>query len=404
MEKKGFKQVVLEAIRITRELGVSKREASRRAVEGTDYAFETISRSMPRYERRLDKENEHQGLAKHCEERGIDINDVTLYWDKTKEYSVAVRLDKDESDGYLEAVKRIVESYNPDKLRTIEKVKLDSPKAIKATLSDMHIGLNPNPDNKSIFAYEYNEEIFKSNIDKVFNSILKEYESNGRFDLLVIDDLGDGLDGWNGQTTRGGHKLEQNMTNEEAFKVFVEGKLTLIENCIRAGIANEVTIRNVANDNHSGSFASIANMTIKMILDRTYEQSDVNFYILNKFMEHFQYGDHTFILTHGKDSQYMFKGLPYELNDKAISFINDYIDHYNINTKFIHLEKGDLHRVGYSRTKKFDYRNFMSFAPPSAWVQHNFGDCYSGYSIQTISKFSGEISHADYYFDLTKKL
>lgn len=404
MEKKNFKQVVLEAIRINREEGVSKREASRRAVVGSDYAFEVISRSMPRYERRLDKESEHKGLAKHCEERGIDISDVTLYWDKTKEYSVAVKLDKNEADSYLEEVKRIVESYNPDKLRTIEKVKLDSPKAIKATLSDMHIGLNPNPDNKSIFAYEYNEEIFKANIDKVFNSILKEYESNGRFDLLVIDDLGDGLDGWNGQTTRGGHKLEQNMTNEEAFRVFVEGKLTLIENCIRAGIANEVTIRNVANDNHSGSFASIANMTIKMILDRTYEQSDVNFYILDKFMEHFQYGDHTFILTHGKDSQYMFKGLPYELNDKAISFINDYIDHYNINTKFIHLEKGDLHRVGYSRTKKFDYRNFMSFAPPSAWVQHNFGDCYSGYSIQTISKYSGEISHADYYFDLTKKL
>lgn len=404
MNKKTYSQLVLDALAIFNKGGVGKREASRKAVEGTDYNSETIRKGMQKLESKLLRQQENSGLAKHCEERGIDISDVTLYWDKTKEYSVAVKLDKAESDGYLEEVRQIVESYNPDKLRTIEKVKLDSPKAIKATLSDMHIGLNPNPDNKSIFAYEYNEEIFKSNIDKVFNSILKEYESNGRFDLLVIDDLGDGLDGWNGQTTRGGHKLEQNMTNEEAFRVFVEGKLTLIENCIRAGVANEVTVRNVANDNHSGSFASIANMTIKMILDRTYEQSDVNFYILDKFMEHFQYGDHTFILTHGKDSQYMFKGLPYELNDKAISFINDYIDHYNINTKFIHLEKGDLHRVGYSRTKKFDYRNFMSFAPPSAWVQHNFGDCYSGYSIQTISKFSGEISHADYYFDLTKKL
>lgn len=404
MEKKTYLQIVLDAIRIHYNEGLAKCEAAKKAVEGTDYKADTIRKNMAKYDDKYKREEANPGLANHCKERGIDINDVTLFWDKTKDYSVAVRLDKAESDSYLEEVKKIVESYNPDKVRVIEKVKLDSPKAIKATLSDMHIGLNPNPDNKSIFAYEYNEEIFKANIDKVFNSILKEYESNGRFDLLVIDDLGDGLDGWNGQTTRGGHKLEQNMTNEEAFRVFVEGKLTLIENCIKAGIANEVTVRNVANDNHSGSFASIANMTIKMILDRTYAQSDVNFYILEKFMEHFQYGDHTFILTHGKDSQYMFKGLPYELNDKAISFINDYIDHYDIKTKFIHLEKGDLHRVGYSRTKKFDYRNFMSFAPPSAWVQHNFGDCYSGYSIQTISKFSGEISHADYYFDLTKKL
>lgn len=401
----GFKKMVIEAIELfNRGEAQTKHEASRIVGAKYNYNPENLRKSWGRYANQAVVTQEHSGLANHCEERGIDISDVTLYWDKTKEYSVAVRLDKSEASSYLEEVKRIIESYNPDNLRTIEKVKIDSPKAIKVTLSDMHIGLNPNPDNKSIFAYEYNEEIFKANLDKVFNSILKEYESNGRFDLLLIDDLGDGLDGWNGQTTRGGHKLEQNMTNEEAFRVFVEGKLTLIENCIKAGVANEVTVRNVANDNHSGSFASIANMTIKMILDRTYAQSDVNFYILEKFMEHFQYGDHTYILTHGKDSQYMFKGLPFELNDKATSFINDYIDHYDINTKFIHLEKGDLHRIGYSRTKKFDYRNFMSFAPPSAWVQHNFGDCYSGYSIQTISKFGGEISHADYYFDLTKKI
>jgi len=113
----------------------------------------------------------------------------------------------------------------------------------------------------------------------------------------------DGMD----KQQEGGHPLEQNMNNEDAFRVFVEGKLNLIENCIQAGIANEVLVRNVANDNHSGSFASIANMTIKMILERTYSNESVNFYILNKFMEHFTYGDHTYILTHGKDSQYMFK-------------------------------------------------------------------------------------------------
>ena len=120
-------------------------------------------------------------------------------------------------------------------------------------------------------------------------------------------------------------------------------------------------------------------------------------------MEHFTYGNHTFILTHGKDSKYMNRGLPFELNPTAINFINDYIEHYEIKTKYIHLEKGDLHRVGYSRTKKFDYRNYMSFAPPSAWVQHNFGDCYSGYSIQVVPKWNDEISHTDYFFELNKK-
>lgn len=36
------------------------------------------------------------------------------------------------------------------------------------------------------------------------------------------------------------------------------------------------------------------------------------------------------------------------------------------------------------------------------WVQHNFGDCYSGYSIQVIPKYENEISHTDYFFDYKK--
>lgn len=350
-------------------------------------------------------EIEHSGLKDECDTIGAPITGVSHYWVKTKTHSAFVNVSQEEqAQSILNAVSDIVSNYNPDKLRSIQKEKITSPVAIKATVSDMHVGLEPNPGGTSLFAYEYNEAIFKQNLDKVFNSLCKEYDNHGRFDILVIDDLGDGLDGWNGHTTRGGHPLDQNMSNEEMFRVFVEGKLALIENCIRAGIANEVIVRNVANDNHSGSFASIANMTIQMLLGRTYSDKDVKFHILNRFMEHFQYGDHTFILTHGKDAKHMFKGLPYNLNDKAVSFINDYIDHYNINTKYIHVEKGDLHRIGYDRTKKFDYRNYMTFAPPSAWVSHNFGDCYSGYSIQTIPKFSGEISHTDYYFDLKKKL
>ena len=163
---------------------------------------------------------------------------------------------------------------------------------------------------------------------------MHQYNSNGTFDLLIIDDLGDGLDGYEGKTTRGGHELEQNMSSVEAFETFVLAKLSLIERCIDEGVANKYLIRNVCNDNHAGSFASISNMAIKMILDRIYEDSVVDFYILEKFMSHFDYGDHAFIITHGKDNKYMFKGLPYQLNDKTISFINEYIDHFGIKNKF----------------------------------------------------------------------
>lgn len=345
---------------------------------------------------------EHTGLQAECEAVGIPVEKVKHYWHKGKNYSINVNA-KQETD-YLQAVKDLLADYKFEK-KIFKPIKIskDNPKAIKATLSDMHVGLNPNPNNKSLFGYEYNADIFNRHIDKVISSVLKEYESNGVFDLLLIDDLGDGLDGYNGLTTRGGHTLEQNMSNEDAFTTYVQGKLRLIETLIDAGVANKYEVRNVTDCNHAGSFGAIANLAIKMILERVYENNVVQFSILERFMEHFEYGVHTFILTHGKDSKYMFKGLPYTLNDKTISFINDYIDHYGISTKYIHVEKGDLHRIGYDRTKKFDYRNFMSFAPPSAWVQGNFGDGYSGYSIQIIPKYNGEIQHTDYYLELTKK-
>lgn len=398
-----MKDYIKYALELYQEGSKSKAQIARevKVKFNLDSEIETLRKKISRKIIEL----EHSGLARECDTVGAPITGVSHYWVKTDTHSTFVKVEDEERlQSILSAVSDIVANYNPEKIQSIQKVKIDSPVAIKATVSDMHVGLEPNPGGTSLFAYEYNETIFKQNLNKVFNSICKEYDNHGRFDLLVIDDLGDGLDGWSGHTTRGGHPLDQNMSNEEMFRVFVEGKLALIENCIRAGIANEVIVRNVANDNHAGSFASIANMTIQMLLDRTYSKKDVKFYILNRFMEHFHYGDHTFILTHGKDAKHMFKGLPYNLNDKAVSFINDYIDHYNINNKYIHVEKGDLHRVGYDRTKKFDYRNYMSFAPPSAWVAHNFGDCYSGYSVQTIPKFNGEISHTDYYFDLKKKL
>jgi hypothetical protein len=345
---------------------------------------------------------QHTGLEAECDAVGIPLDNVKHYWHKGKHYSINVNAQK-ETD-YKQAIDDLLAGYTFEKKKfTPAKSTTWIPKAIKVTLSDMHVGLNPNPNNKSLFGYEYNKEIFNQHIDKVIESVLKEYTSNGAFDLLLIDDLGDSLDGYNGLTTRGGHTLEQNMTNEEAFTTYIEGKLRLIETLIDAGVANSYEVRNVTDCNHSGSFGAIANITIKMILERVYEKDIVKFTILERFMEHFEYGVHTFILTHGKDSKYMFKGLPYTLNDKATAFINEYIDHYNINTRYIHLEKGDLHRIGYDRTKKFDYRNFMSFAPPSAWVQGNFGDGYSGFSLQVIPKHNGEIQHTDIYFDLKKR-
>ena len=299
-------------------------------------------------------------IEQECDAVGIPIASVKHYWYKGEHFSINALNPYDRTTNFLNAIEDICKNFVGDSIRKPKVIrKVDTPVAIKVTLSDMHVGLEPNPHDSGMFEYSYNKEIFYHNIDYVYSRILDHFNSNGTFDLLIIDDLGDGLDGYEGKTTRGGHGLEQNMSSKEAFETFVGAKLSLIERCIDEGVAAKYLIRNVCNDNHAGSFASISNMAIKMLLDRIYEESVVDFYILEKFMSHFTYGDHAFIITHGKDSKYMFKGLPYQLNDKTVAFINEYIDHFGIDNKFIHLEKGDLHRIGYDRTKKFDYKEYF---------------------------------------------
>jgi hypothetical protein len=341
-----------------------------------------------------------------ADKSGIPIEDVKHGWLKSDNASLFFT-NPLHDDGSLttekiqEAIKDILEGFT-FKRRKFKPDSVKDPKALKATLSDSHIGMQPNPDGGALFQYEYNPYIYQKSLDKVFISIQKERALHGTFDVILLDDLGDRADGWNGYTTRGGHKLDQNLSNAEIFQICVKSYVKLISEIIEANLANKVILRCINNDNHAGDFSTVINLAIKELIDIMYSPDVVEIDLLNRFIEHRFYGDHAFLLTHGKDKQYMRSGLPLNLNDKAIKYINDYIDHYNIGSKYIHLEKGDLHQIGYQRAKRFDYRNFMSFAPPSAWLQHNFGDSYSGYSIQVVPKHSPEVSHTDYFLEYKK--
>ncbi len=304
-----------------------------------------------------------------------------------------VKYEKKDVD-YLAEIKAIFSELKFEQIKPFKLTK--SNKAIKITLADMHVGMSA---NNSLFEYKYDKDDFFNSLDLVYHSVINEYKANGKFDVLYIQDLGDGLDGYNKNTTRGGHELEQNMSNAEAFRTYVHGKINLINKLYKANIANKIITTNTVNCNHAGDFGYMANYAIKLAVEAIYK--DVEFLIFEKFIEHFIYGEHCFIQSHGKDKSYMKSGMPLKLDDKTQRFISQYIDKFQIKSKYIHFEKGDLHQVGFNKCKLFDYRNFMSFAPPSNWIQHNFGDGYSGYSIQIINAEKSDIKHIDYFIDYT---
>ena len=340
---------------------------------------------------------------------GVDTSNVKHLWLKDKDSSLFVKNPDYKEPELLEATKylekaidNVLNKFNKEDYIFYPNQHESNLKAIKITISDDHVGLEPNPNNNGLFKYEYNAEIYANSYEKVFNSVIKEFRTHGKFDLLLLDNLGDEQDGWNGFTTRGGHALPQNMTNAEVFETCIDVKVKMIKSLVENNISNKIILRKVTNDNHSGDFGHTINLAVKKIINLIYSNDIVEVETLTQFLEHRIYGDHCFILTHGKDTKQMFRGLPLKLDEKTINFINDYLRFYDINSKYVHVEKGDLHQIGYNKCNTFDYRNFMSFAPPSSWVQHNFGDCYSGYSIQVIPKFENEISHTDYFLDYKK--
>lgn len=334
------------------------------------------------------------------EKRGFDpIDNWNRAWVKTKEGTVELKNDTKgiTKQDYQELFAEISKEIKPIKL---PKIKTKSKKALRSITSDIHIGMNPNTED-ALFGFEYNESVYKKNLSILYDKVNTKIENEGRYDKIILDDLGDGLDGYNRETTRGGHKLPQNMSNKEAWKVYVLNKINTYASIIKTNGASSFEIRDVSNCNHSGDWGYTANYAVKMALERMFD--NVKYTILERFMEHFTYGNHTHILTHGKDKENMFKGLPFKLNAKTVNFISQYIDHYEIKSKHIHVDKGDLHQIGYERDPKFDYTNYMSFAPPSAWVQANFGVSYCGFSLQEIPKFTNEIEQTNIFFDLKKK-
>lgn len=172
--------------------------------------------------------------------------------------------------------------------------------------------------------------------------------------------------------------------------------------CLTMPKSNLVVRRNgrVSIQGNSGDFGWTANMAIKMSLEQMFD--NVEYILLDKPIEHFFYGEHCHLLTHGKDKSLMVRNWSLQLTDKIANLIRQYIDHHDIRSKYIHLDKGDLHSLGYAREPKFDYRNFMSFAPPSQWVQANFGVSYCGFSLQVIPKNSNQIEHTDIFFDMKR--
>ncbi len=242
--------------------------------------------------------------------------------------------------------------------------------------TDVHVGMDVNKDGYSLYGGKWDEATMFNRLKELIEHTLY----NKKSDVLYIDDLGDFMDGYNGQTVRGGHDLPQNMDNQKSFDLGLLFKIYLIDGL--APYYNKIIVHNVCCDNHAGSWGYVVNSAFKSYIGIKYPQR-VTVNNLRRFINHYTVGNRVIILSHGKDEKNLKFGFKPTLDDKQINKITGYIDEYCVYSKsnIYEFNKGDSHQYIFdsSSSPKFSYHNFPAFSPPSNWVQTNFVNAISGF-------------------------
>ena len=246
------------------------------------------------------------------------------------------------------------------------------------TYTDLHIGMDTDKFKKSMYPIKWDKESILESAQILIEKAIINKTSN----TLIIDELGDLLDGYNGFTTRGGHSLPQNMTNEEAFDLALEFKMLLVDSLVN--IYPNIQVNNICNDNHAGSFGYFVNSAFKKIVNQKYP--DVLVINHTKFINHYYVGRVAFIITHGKDDSTLKFGFKPFLDSKGVEKIDQYCKHNEIykNADLIVFKKGDSHQALFDMctSDDFYYYNYPALSPSSQWVQNNFKKGRRGFVLE----------------------
>jgi hypothetical protein len=341
----------------------------------------------------LDNLPTDKGIVNAASNLEVNASNVPYLWLKSKEASLFVRNPnyKVSSIDFDAIISECMAGFKP-----VKKVKAPKTKLFDRLIwTDVHVGMDASRKGLALYDAEWSAIELMKRVDMMVDFVIDNKVSN----TLIIDELGDYLDGWDGETTRKGHHLPQNMTNEEAFDNGLRAKLYMIEKL--APHFKHITCNNICEDNHAGAFGYILNSAFKSIVDCKFE----NVIVINhkKFINFYIVGDHGFIISHGKDSRNLKFGFKPQLDPRSTEKISQYIRHNNElrSCKYIEFSKGDSHQCLFDMctSDEFDYFNFPAFSPSSEWVQTNFKKGRSGFVLQNIDMYSDRKNLKPYFFN-----
>lgn len=241
-------------------------------------------------------------------------------------------------------------------------------------LSDMHIGARL--ESGALYPNEWNEK----ELIRRLSNIISKIASLGHLNTLVINLLGDNLDGMDNQTARRDHFMPQNMDNMEQVNTFINTMVWFVQSIKENNLCNNIKIYSVKEGNHDGTFGYTASVAALACINKLYPEIETTQF--TEFFGYYQFKGHQWLICHGKDSKYMKRPMPLNLDDRNKIRLYEYLDSRNITGNGIHVIKGDLHTENINSCLKLDYRNVLSLFGSSDYSIMNYDRNQSGCSYE----------------------
>jgi hypothetical protein len=330
-------------------------------------------------------------IEEYCDKYNLDISTVrssklVVHIAGHMVYNIAFSESIFSEEGINEEfVEEVIQKHiKPINLSVNRNLPVNSEYFDRCVMTDIHLNMDPSGEINTVPMYQHkwgSKEIFER-LDLAVQHIIDHKKG----DVLIIDELGDLMDGLNSQTTRGGHHLPQTTSDKEAFQLGIDFKMYLIDRVVH--LYDKVVMNNITNDNHSFLFGFFVNDSVRRIVETKYPDK-VEYNVIERFIDHYSVSNHTFIISHGKDSGEKKFGFKATYDPKAADVIDQYCKSHKLyNGNFLEFSMGDQHQRIFDTTSNNDFNYFAygAFSPPSNWVGTNFKDTSSSFDMFNIHK------------------
>lgn len=356
------------------------------SIYGANLTQKIVSREFPQYTfiefkrilRAFNIYKANSEFAPHIIEEKSEEELLNLH-NQNKENNVLRRIEKDQLIEANKLINKLAKENLEYKtqLDNISNIKVDitglndsvylpsttpSKTSIVVHLSDMHIGAKC--ESNTLYPNKWDRQ----ELERRLETLADKLYGLGHFDTLILNLLGDNLDGMDNQTARRDHFMPQNMDNMEQINTFIEVMVAFVLK-IRQ-FANKIMIYSVKEGNHDGIAGYAATLALINVIQNLCP--DIDCQLFKDFIGKYEFNGHTYLICHGKDSKFMKQALPLNLNEKSKIMIYEWLEANNIHGDNIHFIKGDLHSNALNSCLRFDYRNVLSLFGASDYSNYNF--------------------------------